>query len=268
MSETIIIIDDSRIVTRVLKDILKGEYQVLIAANGQDGIDLARKEKASLVLMGVDMPGEDGYHICGRMKQDPDLKNIPVIFITARESEEDEERGLAVGAIDYLTKPVSPPIVKARVRSHLELKRQRDSLADLSEMKTRLFSILAHDLKNPFTTLLGLTDIMMEMGSELSREEMLDFGRRLNDSSRRVFSLLENLLEWLRLQMGGVAPDLKPVNLAELAHRTLDLMTLPAQEKGVRLISRVPEDLKVMADENMTDTVIRNLAGNALKFTP
>jgi len=83
-----------------------------------------------------------------------------------------------------------------------------------------------------------------------------------------VFSLLENLLEWMKLQMGGAEAVIKPVLLAPLAQRTVDLMAIPAEEKVVELRNELPADLKVLGDENMLDTVIRNLMGNALKFTP
>ncbi|MDH5752134.1 MAG: hybrid sensor histidine kinase/response regulator [Deltaproteobacteria bacterium] len=264
---TILVIDDSRVNARILTDILKMEHDVISTTSGRQGFEMAQQVQPSLILLDVDMPEMNGYQVIGLLKSDPATRDIPVIFITAREKEDDETRGLESGAIDYLTKPVSPPIVRARVHNHLELKNQRDYLANLSEMKSKLFTILAHDLKNPFTTLIGMTEMMVEMGDSLTREEMLDLSMRLNDSSKRVFSLLENLLEWLRIQMDNSEPDLGPVNIASAMQRTLSLVGQQAREKELELIVTAPPELNALADENMIDMIFRNLAGNAIKFS-
>ncbi|MCW8861137.1 MAG: diguanylate cyclase, partial [Rhodospirillales bacterium] len=105
---------------------------VLFATSGEDGLALVQSERPDLILLDVMMPEMDGYEVIGRLKGEPDLKDIPVIFVTARSEESDEARGLEAGAIDYIIKPISAPIVRMRVRNHLELKRYRDLLQDLS----------------------------------------------------------------------------------------------------------------------------------------
>jgi diguanylate cyclase (GGDEF)-like protein len=127
----VLIVDDTTANIEILYKILHGEYDVYFAKNGMDGIKVVQREMPDLILLDIMMPEMDGYQVCTHLKADPQTASIPVIFITAMGSEEDETKGLDCGAIDYLTKPISPPIVRARVRNHLELKRNRDTLESL-----------------------------------------------------------------------------------------------------------------------------------------
>jgi len=107
----------------VLRHILKDDYRLLFARDGAGGMDLARRERPDIILLDVQMPGLSGYETCAELKRDTLTRAIPVIFITALAEEADEALGFEVGAVDYITKPVSAPIVKTRVRTHLSLVR-------------------------------------------------------------------------------------------------------------------------------------------------
>jgi diguanylate cyclase (GGDEF)-like protein len=126
--QSILIVDDAPVNIEVLSEALATDYEVLFATSGQEALNIAFEENPDLILLDIVMPNMDGYEVCAQLKADPRTMAIPVIFVTAMDQEEDETRGLAVGAIDYLTKPIRPPIVRARVHNHLELKRYRDFL--------------------------------------------------------------------------------------------------------------------------------------------
>jgi diguanylate cyclase (GGDEF)-like protein len=130
--QSVLIVDDMSANIEILDGILNQEYEILFATSGRDALEISREQIPDLILLDVVMPGMDGYEVCKQLKSDSKTQDIPVIFITSMGHEEDESRGLDAGAIDYLTKPVRPSIVKARVRNHLELKRYRDSLKTLS----------------------------------------------------------------------------------------------------------------------------------------
>lgn len=131
--QKLLIVDDTPANIQILHQIFQNEYALFFATSGMTALELAKRELPDIILLDIMMPEMDGYEVCSRLKQDQTTAAIPVIFVTAMGEEEDETRGLETGAIDYITKPISPPIVKARVKNHLELKTGRDLLATLAE---------------------------------------------------------------------------------------------------------------------------------------
>lgn len=128
----ILVVDDQPTNIQTLYQVLKGEYDVAMATNGSQAIELCQRRPPDLVLLDVVMPGIDGFEVCRRLKADPATRDVPVIFVTARDSTEDETLGLEVGAVDFIAKPVNPPVVRARVRTHVALKRQADLLRSMA----------------------------------------------------------------------------------------------------------------------------------------
>jgi len=127
--QLILIVDDTKDNIDVLANILRSDYEIKVALNGHKALDIARGQvKPDMILLDIMMPGIDGYEVCKQLKSDPATSNIPVIFITAKHEVADEEHGFELGAVDYITKPLSPSIVKARVSTHLELYDQNRSL--------------------------------------------------------------------------------------------------------------------------------------------
>jgi diguanylate cyclase (GGDEF)-like protein len=130
---SILVVDDSPENLQVMAAVLKEQYKVRVAINGERALALAAApEPPDLILLDVMMPGMDGYEVCSRLKSNPATAGIPVLFVSSCDEEEDEARGLSVGAIDYIIKPIRPSIVQARVRNHIELKRSRDLLQRLT----------------------------------------------------------------------------------------------------------------------------------------
>ena len=119
----LLVVDDEPANLQVLRHILQEDYRLLFTKDGAKALELAAREKPELILLDVMMPGMTGYEVCAQLKATPATSAIPVIFVTALADVEDEAQGFAVGAVDYITKPVSPAIVKARVRTHLSLVR-------------------------------------------------------------------------------------------------------------------------------------------------
>lgn len=133
-SATVLIVDDERFHLNVMVDLLKEEYTTMVAKNGERALEIAFSDPApDLILLDVLMPGMDGYQVCEQLKADSRTQDIPVMFLTVKSDVEDQARGFAMGAVDYITKPFSPPIVRARVRNHLALSQARKSLAEHNE---------------------------------------------------------------------------------------------------------------------------------------
>ena len=132
----ILAVDDAEPNLDILVETLGGEFDVAVAMDGETALDMAAESRPDLILLDIMMPGMDGYTVCEKLKQSGVTRGIPVIFITAMAEENDEARGLALGAADYISKPFVPALVKARVRNHIELKRHRDHLEELVRERT------------------------------------------------------------------------------------------------------------------------------------
>ncbi len=130
---TILVVDDQVDNIEVLDSILSDDYRVLFATSGADALTVTQAQHPDLILLDIVMPEMNGYEVCTRLQQDPSTRDTPVIFVTARDQDEDEASGLQSGAVDYLTKPLNPTIVRLRVNVHLELKRYRDFLVNQSK---------------------------------------------------------------------------------------------------------------------------------------
>ncbi|MEQ8665565.1 MAG: HAMP domain-containing sensor histidine kinase [Rhodospirillales bacterium] len=156
---------------------------------------------------------------------------------------------------------------QARGRAQRETERANEALATEIAIKNRFFSIIGHDLKSPFTTLLGLSDVMVKMSDKLTKEQLVDYAGKINVSGKRVFELLDNLLEWARFQMEKGNIEQQEIPIDDAIAKNVEVFRDPAAAKRITLESS-PSGLVVLADRNMVLLVIRNLVANAIKFTP
>jgi putative two-component system response regulator len=184
----ILAVDDEASNLQLLRQILQDHYRLRFAKDGPRALELAREEIPDLVLLDVMMPGMSGYEVCAALKADPRTAGIPVIFVTALTDTDDELEGFEAGAVDYITKPVSPPIVRARVRTHLSLVRMEELRATRLEIVQRLG--LAAEYKDNetglhvirmshFSRILGLAAGMTELEADdlLHAAPMHDVGK-------------------------------------------------------------------------------------------
>lgn len=136
--ECILIVDDEVLNLSVLTDLFRGQYQILAAKDGEQALRRAAgTPRPDFILLDIMMPGMDGYEVCRRLKADPATRGIPVMFVSALDQVENETFGIELGAVDYLTKPISPPVARARVKAHLAAHRQAASLERLVAERTR-----------------------------------------------------------------------------------------------------------------------------------
>jgi putative two-component system response regulator len=140
--QRILVVDDTPVNIKVLNDLLRSQYHISMATNGPDALDIAESEnRPDLILLDIMMPEMDGYEVCKKLKSNSETKNIPVLFVTAMGDVDDETLGLSLGAVDYITKPISPPIVQARVQTHMNLHLHQESLEALVAKRTRQLKI-------------------------------------------------------------------------------------------------------------------------------
>ncbi|MCK5735382.1 MAG: response regulator, partial [Spirochaetaceae bacterium] len=133
---SILVVDDTEEIIDILVEYLGSSYNVMVAMDGENALEIISSEKPDLILLDILMPGLDGYTVCKRIKDNPKTRDIPVIFLTSLSDTQDEKMGLQLGAIDYITKPLNQALVQARVKNQLELKMHRDHLETLVHQRT------------------------------------------------------------------------------------------------------------------------------------
>jgi PAS domain S-box-containing protein len=153
-------------------------------------------------------------------------------------------------------------------QAEAEIKLKNERLNELVVEKDKLFSIIAHDLRNPINSFLGLTQIMAEKLPTLTRERIQQLVESMKNSASNLFRLLENLLYWASIQQDLIPFDPKVVRLLPFIEECIAVVLEPAKSKGIKITYNIPDDLMVYADSNILQTIIRNLVSNALKFTP
>lgn len=178
--QKILIVDDAPENIRILLDLFQPEHTVFFAKEGKSALEIAKNQRPDLVLLDIIMPGMDGFEVCTRLKSDPVTSDIPVIFVSALGDTEDETKGLQLGAADYITKPVRPAIVRARVENQLKL---RAAMKELQHLYT-----MALDA-NPMTGLPGNNSVANRIETALADSEAacviyadLDYFKAFNDT--------------------------------------------------------------------------------------
>ncbi len=266
---SILIVDDVSKNIQVVAGILtKERYLVDFAQDGEAALSHAKQKKFDLILLDVMMPGMDGFQVCAELKKDEKTKEIPVIFLTAKADSEAIAKGFTIGGVDYITKPFSKTEMLARVKTHLQLREREKQLSDLNKTKDKLLSIIGHDLKNPFFNIIGLTELLSQSYDEYSREEILDIINTVIISAQQGFDLLENLLTWTRIQTGRITYKVSEFNFTEIAEEVVNLVMVSMRKKKIELVNHIPDNFVMNADPNMTNTILRNLLTNSIKYTP
>jgi putative two-component system response regulator len=186
---TILIVDDAAENVALMSSVLKASYRTKVAREGETALRLSSMDGSpDLILLDVMMPGMDGYEVCRRLKANPKTADIPVIFITARSDIDDEQRGLDLGAVDYITKPISPPILAARVRTHLRLKSMRDFLRDKSEF-------LEQEVQQRTRQISAIQDAMMVALGSLAETRDNETGNHIRRTQHYVMALARKMSE-------------------------------------------------------------------------
>ena len=184
---TVLVVDDTPDNLTLMSSLLKDTYKVKVAHNGEKALKVARSEAPpDLILLDIMMPGMDGYEVCQHLKSDPATRDIPVIFLTAKSEVEDEKKGLELGAVDYITKPISPPIVMARVATQLSLKASADFLRDKADY-------LEIEVSKRTREIMAIQDVTILAMASLAETRDSDTGNHIRRTQYYVKALAEKL---------------------------------------------------------------------------
>ena len=264
----ILVVDDNTANLGVLFNYLdRSGLTVLVCQDAETAVELVKTERPDIVLLDVMLPGMSGFDACRLLKSDPEHAEIPVIFISALSDLDDKVEGFKAGGVDYITKPFQQEEVLARIRAHVTIRRQQERLEELNATKDRFFSIIAHDLRGSFGGILTAVDLIRRSLEQLTPELLNELADNLHHSAETTYRLLENLLEWARLQQNSTEYNPEHLEPAPVILEIIDVYRLAAEQKGIKLSTTVEADDEFVADRGMFAAVMRNLVNNALKFT-
>lgn len=276
----ILVVDDHAENRALAKATLEDEdYEVLLAASGEEALSVFEREQPDCVLLDVRMPGMDGLVVCERIRAMPQGSETPVVFLTALRDVDTFDQALRAGGDDFLTKPVRPTELLVRVQAALKLRRmsdelrenyvlvrrQRDDLMRLQLQKERLMAFVVHDLKNPVNAMDLHAQLLLRDASlpPRVRESLQD----IREEVRSLLRLVLNLLDISKSEEGQLSPRMADVDLAELCRGVLDAMQVKAKAANVTLEHSLGAQ-RVTADADLLRRVLENLLDNALRHAP
>jgi len=279
---SVLIVDDNLTNMNLLMDFLINYgFKTYIAEDGESALRRLEFIKPDIILLDVLMPGIDGFETCKFIKEKENLKDIPIIFMTALSDLIDKVKGFKLGAVDYITKPFQYEELLARINTHLTIKNQKEELfslnkklidinkklSEINATKDRFFSIISHDLRGIFSPLITSSDVLVKIVKVTNNDKIIQFSKNIQKSVRNAYNLLENLLEWSRIQRQGIKYNPRKIDIYEVCKKNVELLNSSATQKGISLSSKVSNNSFIFADMYMIDTIIRNLISNAIKFT-
>lgn len=269
---TLLIVDDEPHHLQIIADTLRNvdlDIKIIRAPNGKIALELAKKKKPDLIISDWDMPEMNGIELVKALKALPLTHDIPVIMCSGvMTSSENLDTALQAGAIDYIRKPIDKPELIARSRSMLKLSDSIKKIKALSETKDKFFSIIAHDLKNPFNSLLGFAELLKELHVSYNIEKRAEIIDIILTSAKNLYQLVENLLAWSLAQKENIQVKSEVFMASLTIQQTVQLYEQMALKKQITLIYKPLQEVSINADRKMFETILRNLLSNALKFTP
>ena len=274
----ILIVDDVMSNVLLLKILLTNEkFQVCTANCGKACIEQAKAEHPDLILLDVMMPDINGFDTAVIMKKDPELADIPIIFLTALNTPQDLVHGFQVGASDFLTKPFNKEELVMRVMQQISLvaakriiEQQNKELKATLSNRDKMYSVIAHDLRSPMASIRMVLNLVVQSASvETVGPELYALLDQANKESEEVHDLLDNLLKWTKSQTGRLKVVLQDLDLKDIVPGVVEIFEMIAQTKRIKLdLQHSSEPLVVHADNDMLKTVVRNFLSNAVKFSP
>lgn len=261
----VLVVDDQQANVRMVGALLtRSGYEVLPALGGAEGLELARNNKPDVVLLDMKMPGMDGFEVLKQLRETPETRDLPIIFLTADNDRENLIRAFAAGAIDYITKPFVAEELLARVLTHVDLKRSRDALRRFAQEKQEMAELVAHDLRNYFANIIFAADLLRGAPSVAPAQQRLAESIRTSADSGMLF--LQAFLEQQEHQAHGSA--IEPLPVRQMLCEVVDLLSRSAAAKGIRLDLIAHETVIVSGLRAGVAHVLQNLVSNAIKYSP
>jgi len=274
---TILIVDDVDANVLLIKLLIsKAGYKTLTAYNGKDALAIVERYKPDLILLDIMMPIMDGHEVARRLREMPEVSDMPIIFLSALNSTEDIVEGFKLGAADYVSKPFNKEELLTRINHQIALiaamrliSHQTEELRKTILGRDKLYSVIAHDLRAPIASIRMVMEVLIAGIKKESIDndlyELLIMANRLTDDS---FSLLDNLLKWTKSQTGRLNTVFQEgIDIMNLVNGVVDVLRAVAKLKNISINIIGSTERLARIDIDMVKTALRNLISNAIKFS-
>jgi DNA-binding response OmpR family regulator len=269
---TVLIVDDVPSNIEVLSGALKDEYAIKVAISGRKALEIAGAFPVDLILLDIMMPVMDGFETCRRLKADPATAHVPVIFLSAKDTVDDIVGGLRLGAVDYVSKPADPTILKARIATHLalatamgDLKRQNELLIENAHLREDVERMTRHDLKSPLAVTLHASQALL--GSDLP-DAQREHAHMIQMAANHALDMINRTLDIHKMEKGEYQPTLRPFDLAALLSRVAQQTELAFTDRRIAIRFAAPGDAVCLGEAPLCYSMFTNAFKNAAEASP
>jgi signal transduction histidine kinase len=268
----LLVVEDDLINQELFKRVFESEYAVTPVMNGETALHLLQEQTFDLVLLDLMLPGLNGYEVLQNLRGQYDSSELPVVIVSALRDENDILRGLKLGANDYISKPYSIEIARARVKTQIQLKRLNDKrkrmiedLQTAQRLQESFYRIVTHDLKGPITNMRLAQTILRDLlrGDEHANSILDNVDMTLEDMQE----MIRMFLDISALQTGALQTNIQCVSTSDAIRGVIERLALVATKKRINVHADMIDGL-LMADPRLLGQVLTNLLSNALKFSP
>lgn len=284
---TILIVDDTPENIQILNETLRPHYKIKVATNGKKALSIATdNDPPDLILLDIMMPDMDGYEVFKHLQDDATTRKIPVIFVTAMNNAEEETKGMEIGAVDYITKPFNPSVVKARVKTHLYIKSAKNALENQNRIlekkvkkrtlqletanhaKSEFLSIISHELRTPLNSIIGFNSLLLS-DMDMKKEKREKFLAYVSSHGQALLTLINEMIELVGVETGEVTVRHYGFSLPQLIQDVIETVTPKIQEKKLTLSHTIAPGVSELltGDNKRLHQVLKHLLHNAAKFT-
>lgn len=286
----ILVVDDKPTNLDVLFDIFADtNFNVSFVTDGERCLELVNLDPPDLILLDVMMPDMDGFEVCRRLKTNEKTQNIPVIFMTALTETVDKVRGFELGAVDYITKPIQPEEVLARVRTHLTIQQLQKNLRtrneelhasneklqaslkreqELNKLKSRFISVASHEFRSPLTLIGIIANILKRYNDRISDEKRIEHLEGIESSVQEMIELLNNILILSKAEVENFQFSPEPIDIEDFCQCLVKKFTLMGEETHSITFFGTGERFQIVADPKLLEPILSNLLSNAIKYSP
>lgn len=275
----ILIVDDTPANLQLLSGLFEDEYRVRVATNGEKALTVCHSDAPpDLVLLDIMMPDMDGFEVAQRMRQHPTSEAIPVIFVTAMEEEDARLKGLQLGAVDFVTKPIDPDILKPRVRNflryvelHKRLQADYDGMLEAARLREDVEHMTRHDLKGPLAGIIGLVQTLAE-GADMKQAHVGQL-RLVEQTALQLLDMINLSSELFKIETGRFKLDARPLMISDVLQRIVDISATAwaSKQLGVTFGADVPAGRRIpqaLGDAMFCYSLFQNLIKNACEAAP